>query len=132
VCVGGAVARLGNRDGGTVVQVYAIDATQPGDRQVAYLLGFQRVHAQPGSTATATVECDLTPISRRDPGTRTWSIADGQWRLTAAQHSHDPDATAPADLLESGELGLESLGHGTAAAEASGNSGEHRHHEHGC
>jgi hypothetical protein len=37
-----------------------------------------------------------------------------------------------AGLLESCVLGLESLGHGTAAAEAGGNSGERRHHEHGC
>jgi hypothetical protein len=43
-----------------------------------------------------------------------------------------PVGQAPADLLESCELGLERLGHGTAAAEAGGNSGERRHHEHGC
>jgi hypothetical protein len=41
-----------------------------------------------------------------------------------------PVGQAPADLLESRELGSESLGHGTAAAEASGNNGERRHHEH--
>src|SRR5215475_15846064 len=43
-----------------------------------------------------------------------------------------PVGQAPADLVESCVLGLESLGHGTAAAEAGGNSGERRHHEHGC
>ena len=43
-----------------------------------------------------------------------------------------PVGQAPADLLESCELGLERLGHGAAAAEAGGNSGECRHHEHGC
>jgi hypothetical protein len=32
----------------------------------------------------------------------------------------------------SSKFGLERLGHWTAAAEAGGNSGERRHHEHGC
>jgi hypothetical protein len=54
----------------------------------------------------------------------------------SADRRHSPDTDplgqAPADLLESSELGLESLGHGTAAAKAGGNSGERRHHEHGC
>ena len=31
----------------------------------------------------------------------------------------------------SGKFGLERLGHGAAAAEAGGNSGERRHHDHG-
>src|SRR4029450_1941625 len=31
----------------------------------------------------------------------------------------------------SGKFGLERLGHGTAAAEPGGNSGERRHHDHG-
>jgi beta-glucosidase len=83
-----SVRNTGNRGGGTVVQVYAIDATQ-----VRHLLGFRRVYAEPGSTAIATVDCDLTPISRRDPGTRTWSVTDGPWQLVAGQHSHDPGST---------------------------------------
>jgi len=44
------------------------------------------------------VECDLTPISRRDPATRAWSVAEGDWKVMAAQHSHDPAATAPLEL----------------------------------
>jgi beta-glucosidase len=87
------VRNTGNRDGATVVQIYAVDATEPAQRQVRHLLGFRRVHAASGSTVDVTVECELTPISRRDPRTRTWSIADGQWELMAAQHSHDPNAT---------------------------------------
>jgi hypothetical protein len=56
----------------------------------------------------------------------------GRRNAAGACSTPSPVGQAPADLLESCELGLERLGHGTAAAEAGGNSGERRHHEHGC
>lgn len=80
------------------MQVYAVDATEPAERQVRHLLGFRRVQAAPGSTVDAVVVCDPTPISRRDPTTRTWSIAEGHWQLMAAQQSQDPNATAKIKL----------------------------------
>src|SRR5262249_27960488 len=89
-----SVRNTGNRDGGTVVQVYAIDATRVRD-----LVGFQRVYVPAGSTVVAAIDCDLTPISRRDPVTRTWSVTDGPWQLVVGQHSHDPGA------IELGRLG---------------------------
>src|SRR5262249_23121245 len=62
---------------------------------------------------------DAAPdLAGGDEAFRTWRA------LTVGQ--------APAGVLESCELGLESLGHGAAAAESGGNGGERRHHEHGC
>jgi beta-glucosidase len=93
------VRNTGPRTGSTVVQVYAFDGTAPADRQVWHLLGFQRADAGPGAASVTEVDCDLLAISRRDPASRTWSLADGDWRVVAAQHAHDPDATAGVELL---------------------------------
>jgi beta-glucosidase len=93
-----AVRNTGARPGGTIVQVYAVDGSLPEDQQVHHLLGFARVEAGPGATVEAVVDCDLTPISHRDPATRTWSVVDGNWQLLAAAHAHDPDATERVDL----------------------------------
>jgi beta-glucosidase len=92
------VRNTGAREGSTVVQVYALDASEPADRQVWHLLGFQRVALAPGTTSATDVACDALAISRRDPATRSWAIADGDWQVVAALHAHDPGATAGVGL----------------------------------
>ena len=98
------VHNTGTRWGSTVVQVYAVDATEPAGRQVWHLLGFERVDATPGATVAATVACDLAAISRRE-GPRVWTISAGRWEIVAAQHAHDPQATGRVDLLTPEPLG---------------------------
>lgn len=79
------VTNTGEREGSTVVQIYAADVSIR--RPVAHLLGFQKVTVQPGAEATVEVALDAGPTLQRDPATRLWSARAGDWAIVAAQHS---------------------------------------------
>jgi len=79
------VTNTGDREGSTVVQVYAADVSVR--RPVAQLLGFRKVTLQPGAETTVKVTLDAGPTLQRDPATRRWSPRAGDWALLAAQHS---------------------------------------------
>ena len=79
------VTNQGEREGSTVVQVYAGDLSR--DRPVAQLLGFQKVTVPPRSEVVVSVELDAGPTLQRDPATRQWSPRAGDWGLVAAAHS---------------------------------------------
>jgi beta-glucosidase len=79
------VRNPGDREGTTVVQVYAADVSV--DRPVAQLLGFQKVTVAAGAETVIHIELDATPTLQRDPATRQWSPRPGEWALLAAQHS---------------------------------------------
>ena len=79
------VTNTGDREGSTVVQVYAADVSIR--RPVAQLLGFRKVTLQPGAESTVRVALDAGPTLQRDPATRRWSPRTGDWALLATQHS---------------------------------------------
>jgi beta-glucosidase len=79
------MSNLGDRDGSTVVQLYAADVSL--ERPVAQLLGFQKVTLPAGGEAVVTIDLDAVPALQRDPDTRKWSPRPGEWALIAAQHS---------------------------------------------
>ncbi|WP_245932182.1 MULTISPECIES: glycoside hydrolase family 3 C-terminal domain-containing protein [Arthrobacter] len=79
------VTNTGDREGSTVVQVYAADTSLP--KPVAQLLGFQKVTLQPGAESTVRVTLDAGPTLQRDPATQRWAPRAGDWGLLAAQHS---------------------------------------------
>jgi beta-glucosidase len=79
------VTNTGDREGSTVVQVYAADVSLR--RPVAQLLGFRKVTLQPGVEATVRVTLDAGPTLQRDPATRRWAPRAGDWAVLAAQHS---------------------------------------------
>ncbi|MET0844307.1 MAG: glycoside hydrolase family 3 C-terminal domain-containing protein [Mycetocola sp.] len=81
------VTNSGEREGSTVVQVYAADVSVP--RPVAQLLGFQKVTLEPGAGTTVRVALDAGPTLQRDPATGHWSRRPGDWAVLAAQHSPD-------------------------------------------
>ncbi len=94
------VRNTGDRDGSTVVQVYAADISLP--RPIPQLVGFQRVDLVAGDETTVEVALDLTPTRQRDPKTKQWSARPGNWSIVAGQHS-----PGPADLLDAQSLALE-------------------------
>lgn len=79
------VTNTGDREGSTVVQVYAADVSLR--RPVAQLLGFRKVTLQPGAETTVRVTLDAGPTLQRDPATRRWSPRAGDWALLGGQHS---------------------------------------------
>ncbi len=79
------IANKGDRNGSTVVQVYAADVSLR--RPVAQLLGFRKVTLEPGAETTVRVVLDAGPTLRRDSTTRRWSPRSGEWALQASQHS---------------------------------------------
>jgi beta-glucosidase len=79
------VRNPGDREGTTVVQVYAADVSV--DRPVSQLLGFQRVTVPAGGETVIQIELDATPTLQRDPAAHEWSPRPGEWALLAAQHS---------------------------------------------
>jgi beta-glucosidase len=79
------VANPGDREGSTVVQLYAADVSL--DRPVAQLLGFRKVTLPPHAETVVTVALDAGPTLQRDPQSRRWSPRGGEWAILAAQHS---------------------------------------------
>ncbi len=79
------VTNVGDREGSTVVQVYAADMLL--DRPVAQLLGFQKVTLPPHAESVVRVALDAGPTLQRDPETKRWSPRPGQWAVLATQHS---------------------------------------------
>jgi beta-glucosidase len=79
------VTNTGDREGSTVLQVYAADVSIP--RPMAQLLGFRKVTLQPGAERTVRVPLEAGPTLQRDPATRRWSPRAGDWAMLAAQHS---------------------------------------------
>jgi beta-glucosidase len=100
------VTNTGDREGSTVVQVYAADVSIR--RPVARLLGFQKVRLQPDEATTVRVALDAEPTLQRDPATRRWSPRAGDWALLAAQHS--PVSWAGATPLRRAERSIDEEG----------------------
>ncbi len=79
------VRNTGDREGSTVLQVYAADISRA--RPVAQLLGFQKVTLKPHTDTEVSVALDAGPTLQRDPATRLWTPRPGEWVVLAAQHS---------------------------------------------
>lgn len=79
------VTNTGDRDGSTVVQLYAADLSA--GHPVAQLVGFQKVTVARGESTTVQIALDAGPTLQRDPSTRRWKPRSGDWALIVAQHS---------------------------------------------
>jgi beta-glucosidase len=98
VLISVTATNTGERDGSTVIQLYAV-TSEPGphERPGRQLLGFGRVKLSAGKSARIHLRGSLRPLARRDPATRNWSLVPGSYRLEAAQYSGDAHA-ATTDL----------------------------------
>jgi hypothetical protein len=71
------ITNTGDRQGSTVVQVYAADV--PIHRPLAQTLGFRKVTLRPGAQTTVRATLDAAPTLQRDPATLRWSPRAGDW-----------------------------------------------------
>jgi len=86
------VTNTGEREGATVVQLYAGDAAQA-DRPKRQLVGFARVELKPHASAAVSIEWSATPLQRRDANTRTWRLPHATYHFEACRYLGDPDAS---------------------------------------
>lgn len=71
------VTNTGGRAGSTVVQVYLARPSSVIDRPRKELVGFARVHLEPGASATATVELDRRSFAHWDVAAKAWLVEAG-------------------------------------------------------
>ncbi|MGE0868065.1 MAG: beta-glucosidase [Kofleriaceae bacterium] len=95
------VTNVGDRGGGTVVQLYAVrdgrDA-RADERPRRQLIGFSRVELGAGESTSVAIAWSKQPLSRRDPITKQWSLLAGDYRFEVGQFAGDLAATARVTL----------------------------------
>jgi beta-glucosidase len=83
-----SVRNEGTRSGSTIVQVYASVPGSVFERPRQRIVGFAKVVAAPGATASVTIALDLAQLNIRSNG--SWLTEALPIVLTVAQHAHDP------------------------------------------
>jgi beta-glucosidase len=81
------VRNEGTRDGSTVVQVYASVPGSAFERPQQRIVGFAKVQALAGATASVDISLDLSQLNIRNAG--GWLTEDLPVVLSVAQHAHD-------------------------------------------
>lgn len=84
------VANTGGRDGSTVVFVHAGLDGSAVERPRSRLVGFARVHAAAGATASVTIDLDWAALHIRRNG--AWWTEPGRYRVEIGQHANDSAA----------------------------------------
>jgi beta-glucosidase len=84
------VRNEGIRPGSTIVQVYGSVPGSAFERQQQRIVGFAKVQALAGATASVTIPLDLSQLNIRNAG--SWLTEDLPVVLSVAQHAHDPAA----------------------------------------
>jgi beta-glucosidase len=84
------VRNKGTRPGSTVVQVYANVPGSAFERPQQRIVGFGKVFAGAGTTASVTIALDLGQLNIRSSG--AWLTESLPIVLTVGQHAHDPAA----------------------------------------
>lgn len=85
-----AATNVGSRSGSTVAFVHAGLDDSTVDRPVERLIGFARIHADPGCTTTATIDLDWGLLDVRRDG--AWWTEPGEYRVRVGQFAGDPAA----------------------------------------
>ncbi len=82
-----SVTNTGNRDGKTVVQVYAADAQDP----IRRLKGFRKAFVKAGETVRVTVAVNKNDLKHYDPEQKAW-VPAADVAFFVGQHSEDVTA----------------------------------------
>lgn len=89
ICVAGAVANIGDRDGVDVVQVYA---SLPDPEAPDRLVGFARVEVPAGGVTAFSIPIDRRSLETRDPDAHAWRAATGAHQFVVGRFAGDPAA----------------------------------------
>ncbi len=91
VTVSVPVTNSGSRTGAEVVQCYVADDASTLRRPPQELKAFQKLHLDPGATATAELELDLRSFAAWDPATSSWVVEPGTFQVHLGRSSRDID-----------------------------------------
>ena len=86
------VTNIGERDGASVVQVYASKNSSAIERALRRLVGFARVQTHAGETTSTGVAIPLKSLAIRDVSSHEWWLEGGDWSITVAQYAGDTQA----------------------------------------
>jgi len=86
------VTNIGERDGASVVQVYASKNSSAIERALRRLVGFARVQTQAGEATTTSVNIPLKSLAIRDVSSHGWWLEGGDWSITVAKYAGDTQA----------------------------------------
>ena len=83
------VTNTGNREGAEVIQVY-IHPKQPSvERPIRELKGFEKVHLDPGASATVIIELDESAFKYYHPDELKWVLESGSYEIQVGNSSRD-------------------------------------------
>ena len=90
VTVSVPVTNTGKREGDEMVQVY-VKALDYAEAPIKSLRGFQKLHLDPGQTATATITLDGESFEYYDPSIDELSTRPGRYQILYGSSSLDKD-----------------------------------------
>lgn len=83
------VTNTGDRQGAEVVQVYVHHKNPSVDRPIRELKGFEKVHLEPGESATVNIELDDAAFSYYHPEELEWTLESGTYEIQVGNSSRD-------------------------------------------
>ena len=83
------VTNTGERGGAEVVQVYVHPKQPSVDRPIRELKGFEKVHLEPGTSATVQVELDESAFKYYHPDELKWVLESGSYEIQVGNSSRD-------------------------------------------
>jgi len=86
------VTNIGERDGASVIQVYASKNSSSVERTLRRLVGFSRVQTTAGEKTTVGIVISLKSLAIRDVSSHDWWLEGGDWLITVAQYAGDKEA----------------------------------------
>lgn len=89
------VTNTGDRPGADIPQLYLTEAA--GDQR-RRLLGFERVHLQPGESHRVTLNAEPRLLARFDGTAGKWRIAEGTYKVAVGRSANSLDLTAETAL----------------------------------
>lgn len=89
VLVKSTITNTGGTEGAEVVQVYVHHKDPSVDRPIRELKGFEKVHLEPGATATVNIELDESAFSFYHPDELRWVLESGDYEIQVGNSSRD-------------------------------------------
>ena len=86
------ITNIGERDGASVIQVYASKNSSSIARALRRLVGFSRVQTTAGEKTTIGIVIPLKSLAIRDVSSHDWWLEGGDWLITVAQYAGDKEA----------------------------------------